>query len=673
MKEGYVTVKWTKLTLSGPPGTGKSSLLRLLVNQPPLEQHNSTPIIATPEIRIVETSDASEDSEVATVDVTSNECEELEQKSVKASIFMAGPETSPQCTCWKKIDSNALRILIAQGIRNGVRTAEIPLEFDNKILPPPDMLEAIAIENDDSDELYRVHWIYAVDTGGQAAFLDIAPVLLRYNSVNIITHKLTEKLSDYPEFKYCVQGKPIGVPVKHRISNLQLIESSLILVAQTKPVTFDKIISRPSHKKPQSIVLGTFYDKLDNPVNSLQEMNKVLWPIVDRQFSDTVVPYIVKEEDSEVIFPINTMGRDKKETQMANRLRGRICQSFIEAEIPARWFLFQLDLDKLEQTSETKVVSLDECKSIGKNLSMNPDEVKAALKYYHNLTIFLFFPDILNNVVFLHPQPLFNILSDLISISFADVFNHLEENNIFIDYVQHKLLKTEGIFEERLLTQQLSKGFSEIFTANDFLKLMTHLHIIAALPEPGRYFVPTVLPTSDLLSDRDSLILTWDMKPLPRGLFCTLVVQLLQPDCRPLESCIKFKIEQTIKPKFQQYRNALTLACIDEPGNLLLIDSIHSIEIHYSGPRDRRNRVRNTIVSLIDEKLEQSIPQYIFCCFCSSDELHHYCRVDKNEEYVTCCGRGEKLTSQLTPGQQAWFADVKSKFIFLNLLLLFHF
>lgn len=69
---------------------------------------------------------------------------------------------------------------------------------------------------------------------------------------------------------------------------------------------FDKIVTRPSHKKPQSIVLGTFYDELDNPVNSLQEKNKVLRPIVDHQFSDTVAPYKVKDKDSEIIFPINT-------------------------------------------------------------------------------------------------------------------------------------------------------------------------------------------------------------------------------------------------------------------------------------------------------------------------------------------------------------------------------
>ena len=39
-----------------------------------------------------------------------------------------------------------------------------------------------------SEEPRQNHWIYGVDTGGQAAFIDIAPVLLRYHSVNILTH-----------------------------------------------------------------------------------------------------------------------------------------------------------------------------------------------------------------------------------------------------------------------------------------------------------------------------------------------------------------------------------------------------------------------------------------------------------------------------------------------------
>ena len=38
----------------------------------------------------------------------------------------------------------------------------------------------------ESFPLLESHWIYAIDSGGQATFLDMAPGLLRYNSVNIL-------------------------------------------------------------------------------------------------------------------------------------------------------------------------------------------------------------------------------------------------------------------------------------------------------------------------------------------------------------------------------------------------------------------------------------------------------------------------------------------------------
>ena len=41
-----------------------------------------------------------------------------------------------------------------------------------------------------SPALYETHWIHCVDSSGQAAFIDIAPALLHYNPVNILTFKL---------------------------------------------------------------------------------------------------------------------------------------------------------------------------------------------------------------------------------------------------------------------------------------------------------------------------------------------------------------------------------------------------------------------------------------------------------------------------------------------------
>ena len=68
---------------------------------------------------------------------------------------------------------------------------------------------------------------------------------------------------------------------------------------------------------------------------------------------------------------------------------------------------------------------------------MEQKDVEAALMYYHDLTVFLYFPKVLPNVVFLHTQPLFNKLSELINISLADADDHLRKMNIILPTDAH--------------------------------------------------------------------------------------------------------------------------------------------------------------------------------------------------------------------------------------------
>ena len=56
----------------------------------------------------------------------------------------------------------------------------------------------------ESSQLFKSHWIYVVDSGGQSAFIDIAPALLHYTSGNIFTYKLNEKLEDKVKFNYSI-------------------------------------------------------------------------------------------------------------------------------------------------------------------------------------------------------------------------------------------------------------------------------------------------------------------------------------------------------------------------------------------------------------------------------------------------------------------------------------
>ena len=399
------------LAMSGAPGTGKSSVMNLLLDKPPPENHDSTPVTTAPEIRKVVIESKSSSSTTQKWGKLERSCfKDMLAKTVKTST--SSESTTPNNDeSESSYDDN-----VSQDSSSSMDKTSVP---SLKSLPQP--VSAVANEImkvlpivDESPELNNTHWIHCIDSGGQAPFLDIAPALLHYNPVNILTQKLNEKLDDKPKFYFSFKDQQIGIPVERQITNLQLLESSFRSLASIDQPDLRKIHVKFSHPKPSLLVLGTFFDKVIE-CESLEEKNARLWSTL-KQFSDVRVNFC--EREKQIIFPLNTTARGEYEKQIAKKIRTIVCQSYIEAEIPVRWFLFQLELQDLQETTESMVVSKSECLKIGLTLKMNRRDVEAAFMFYHDLTIFLYFPDVLPNVVFLHPQPLFNKLSELISIFF---------------------------------------------------------------------------------------------------------------------------------------------------------------------------------------------------------------------------------------------------------------
>ena len=664
LKEGHVTARWSKFATSGAPGTGKSSIIKLLLDENPPEKHHSTAVGTKPEVR--------------RVDITG---------------FVAGGNfSSPQ---WNKVSRESLQRMLAKGMKQGVKAASSKSTKHNK-----DDNESSSSSDDDgtskeskaassvsqsfsaaateiakimprvekSPELYQSHWVYAVDSGGQAAFLDISPALLRSNPVSILTLKLNEKLKDRPKFYFSFKGELIGEPVERQITNMQLLESSFRSLSSIDQPRLHNIHVRCSYDKPTLLVLGTFYDKINECIGeSLDDKNASLWSNL-KQFKDVRLSY--REDEKEVIFPINTTARGKNEKEMAEFIRGVVCRSYIEAEIPARWFLFQLDLEEVQKSTESMVVSKNECLRIGNALKMNRRDVEACLMYYHDLTIFLFFPNILPNVVFLHPQPLFNKLSELISISFADAVAHLRKMNIVLPPNAHCQLKNEGTFKRELL-DCIPDGFTSDFTADDFLLLMEDILVVARLSEEGKYFIPCVLPTTSVLDTirspflkyMDSLVLTWEMHPIPQGLFPALVVNMINRQTAP-----KFDIFQSsgCSDQVLQYRNAIRLSSLDLAGAVLLVDAVYWLEVHYSGRSDRCLLIRQAVYDGIDVVVKKfqykpilTMPQQRFrCSFCTYKE-EHLCRPDDAKTILTCCWDGITIADINHERQTPWLEETK--------------
>ena len=320
------------------------------------------------------------------------------------------------------------------------------------------------------------------------------------------------------------------------------------------------------------------------------------------------------------------------------------------------------------------VVSNSECLKFGLALKMNDRDVEAVFMFYHDLTIFLYFPHVLPNVVLLHPQPLFNKLSELISISFTDAVDCLKEMNIVLPANAHHQLKCEGTFMRDLL-DCLSDGFTPDFTADDFLKLMDDRFIIAPLPQKGKFFLPSVLPTTShlenvrdpFLKKLDSFVLTWDMKPIPQGLFPALIVSLLKRHASPQFDLHQPSQLDELQEESMQFHNAIQLLCIGPGGSVLLVDSIYWLEIYYTGRSAKCSALRKALLKCIGDVVMKfqykpilSIPQERFLCSVCQPPPNHICRPDEDKEIVTCC-RDARLTADIDPSRQLpWIQDGSS-------------
>ena len=611
--------------------------MRLLLNEDPITYHHSSPVVIASEVlKVVE----NEQGEQSWSRVDFESLKEMIAQQMKDSILNSVEDSeldddySSLSSLSEAVDYNSAAKIQAGSFENSV--AYQISETIQKIQP--------------SSELYKTHWIYAIDSGGQSAFLDVAPALIRYNSANIFTHKLTTKLNDQPDFKFSIRGKCVGKPQVHPITNLQLLEASFRSLSSARaPELKMEMITPP--KKPSCFVLGTFFDKLEEKKESLGDKNKVLMSTL-KHYEDILVSY--RSRTGEVIFPLDAVG--DKQQRIINLIRRKICRSFLEAKLPARWFLLQLELMQHRKTNKIDHISFQKCKEIGKSLRMNEDEIKAALIYFHDLTIFLYFANDLPDVIFLHPQTLLNNLSNLLSITFFDVE--------YLPFKELRQLKETGIFNIQLLHKvpTISRGYSDDFKPKDFLKVMQSLFIIAKLPKEGFYFIPSSLGSIDpekfksiKNSQVDPLILTWDMKPLPQGLLPALVVSLLSKKFELLEN---------------QYHNAFCLK-YKQVSPLLIVDSIYWLEIHFFGHRACCSLIRKEINDGIDSVINkfQYDPFYckrqeMFFCSClipQNNKRDHLCQPNKSKKILTCC-YDNRFTVDIDHFHQLpWFDDVTLK------------
>ena len=692
-------VETTILTIHGAPGSGKSSVTDLVLGNPPAKERHSTLIAASPARSMAGFRIAATDhvywERVGTQKLTKlladsiaflneNQPQESILEQPQQVVSKIANQATPSATVSFSERFKSLFVYKHDYHHNKHDVPQVEQDSYSSSAPKQstsaERLMSLLSSANASDQLFSAHWIYLIDSGGQPQFQEVLPLFIHHNSINIITHRLCEELSEKPVFEFVIDGKHTCLPSELQLTNLDMIISLFRSQSSMKAKSLQQVKKAPS--KPHFVVVGTFLDQANTCHESVEEKNQKLCKVLS--------PYKDVRIDSdprkgEIIFAVNAITTEGRE-ELASRLRQLIMgrpETRSVVNVPMRWFVLELELSRIAEEKCRHVLTLEECTEAGELLSIKPSELKEALNYFNSLSMYLYVPECLPDTVFVTFQPVLNKLSTIIAVTFGNAASLLGILKLKPGALQQ--LRDEGIFTIDLLHDCLPDGFiADIFTAEHFMKLLSHLLVAAPVQlEEGitGYFLPCVLQRCSLqesekqifVKNASSWILTWDLKSTPVGLFIAFIVSLLNRNKKPRYSISRVK---------RQLRNAIRLSCKDFGGALLVIDHTYWLEVCYSGSASLCPDIRQTVLDSITDATQHlnysanEIMQVGFPCRLCQDPVEHPCIVhcprnsqhplqcnvrkrckvcaDPINHYQLTCGRDETTTGTVTSAHLPW-------------------
>ena len=539
-------------------------------------------------------------------------------------------------------------------------------------------------KSEGSKRFLELQWIHFIDSGGQPQFHEVLPAFIRNTTATIFVMKLSERLDEHPVIKYYDKnGQVCGKPFCHALTNEQMLQCSI-----------RTILSRPSRegKHSKTLIVGTHRDKESSCSESQIEKNRKLIDMLVPSLKDQLVHYHL---GTEVIFPINAKKPKKQDHQVCAEIRKQIEDKRNAPppyKIPIGWFLLEQDITK---ASKGGVISKSECLGIAAPLNINGEVLIAALQYFDDLNIFLYYPSVLPELVFSNPQILLDKVTELVHFSYS--LHTCSPPGAVEGVRQQKQKKGKATFFSKLVhfrsshsseslpvalegkwLQFRDKGivtlemfqderFSahyipDLFTPADLIKLLKHLLIIAPLSE-SEFFMPSLLQITspDELVEKPPapsssaapLLVYFPAGCAQNGVFCALVVYLLSEynwefakgisECVS-RSCVCFQLPHT-------------------PVSIALVDSFSFFKVSVEAPEPMYPKIcpkiREAIFSGVEAaaralKYNNSKPKpALLCGKCSSELSPHAATIATDHCYLMCTK--SKSYEPLTKQHNVWF------------------
>jgi len=520
-----------------------------------------------------------------------------------------------------------------------------------------------------------LNMITILDTGGQPQYIHLLPTINVQPTVTFVVHDLTKSLDDPVLVEYSQHGKHAFVPYHLNYSNMDMIKllmSSANDSVERPPCDIPYLdATLGSNNTSYICFVGTHADKMLK--GSVRKVGEHLTSLVS---STKCKAAVWQKEDGSVLFAVdNTTAGKYTEDPTASMLRNRIEEVAAERdiyELPVMWMLLQLEIQQVCSNNKKSYITVNECIKIAKDTGFmsDQDEVKSVLLYYHLLRVLIYFEDVpgLCDYVIVDQQWWFDKLSNIISSAF-------QQNKLNFQAVQK--LKYEGILSKELL--QCIKWEEEI-KEEFFLSLLIHMKIIANVKtgngNEDEYFIPYVLPSYNSQQQRDLLVqyghlqgepilIRFQSGLIPRGLFCSLIVELLQHPPKGWHPHLSHK--ETHHTFSNLISFSLPNAC-----TLSLFDKVSYLELQMRHPEEAfRLPVHNQTYSVLMQAVkktcdhlnfDQSRLQYGFLCDCHEITGNHIAIVPEVSQsllYAECSG-STTYHLKLNPSHTIWLSNEQS-------------
>ena len=139
------------------------------------------------------------------------------------------------------------------------------------------------------------------------------------------------------------------------------------------------------------------------------------------------------------------------------------------------------------------VISRVEYLGVAAVLNIDAKALRAALEYFDDLNIFLYYPSLLPGIVFSNPQVILDKVTELIHFSYCLQGSGppVALEGKWLQFQDKGIVTLEMLQDERFSTHYIQN----LFTPADLIKLFEHLFIVAPL-SGTEYFMPSLLRTS---------------------------------------------------------------------------------------------------------------------------------------------------------------------------------